>query len=268
MSRMVFLKLGGSLITDKDHANIALVDQIDALCHEIALAMYEDLGLTLILGHGSGSFGHHAAKKFNTRQGVGKPEEWHGFVEVASRARELNQIVVNRLLHAGLKGVSISPFSGILSKNHEILTWDTTILEESIKRRLIPVVYGDVVLDDQLGGTIFSTEEVFSILAKKFMPDEILLAGREDGIWDDFPSCTRLVKEINPDKTRFNGPALQGSASIDVTGGMFSKVEEMSALVRMQPNLVIRIFSGRKPGNLLDALRGIRIGTTIRNSKG
>jgi len=256
------------LITDKDRVNTAKLDQIDAICHEIALALHEDKGLKLILGHGSGSFGHHAAKKFNTRQGVSKPEEWLGFADVASRARELNQIIVDRLLLARIKGVSISPFSEIYSRNHEILTWDTIILEESIKRRLIPVVYGDVVLDDQLGGTIFSTEEVFSSLAKKFMPDEILLAGREDGVWEDYPSCTRLLKEINPEKTRFDVAALQGSASIDVTGGMLSKVEEMGTLVRKQPNLVVQIFSGQKTGNILNALRGIRIGTTISNSKG
>ncbi len=268
MSRMVFLKLGGSLITDKGRVNTAKLDQIDAICHEIALALHEEKGLSLIMGHGSGSFGHHAAKKFNTRQGVSNPEEWLGFAEVASRARELNQIVINRLLLAGIKSLSISPFSGIFSRNHEIVTWDTTILEESIKRRLIPIVYGDVVLDDQLGGTIFSTEEVFSFLAKKFMPDEILLAGREDGVWEDYPGCTKMIKEINPEKTRFDLSALQGSASIDVTGGMLSKVEEMGALVRKQPNLVVQIFSGQRSGNVLDALRGIRIGTTIRNSKG
>jgi len=268
MTRLVFLKLGGSLITNKDRPDTADLERIDAIAHEIALAIHADSELSLIIGHGSGSFGHHAANKYNTRQGVSSPQEWHGFTEVACRARELNQIVIERLLQAGVDVVSISPFSGIVSRNREILKWDTSTLEDCLQHHLVPVVYGDVVLDQQLGGTILSTEELFVWLAEKMLPDEILLAGFEEGVWEDYPDCTHLLKEINPQKMRQVQNALQGSSSTDVTGGMRSKVEEMAALVRKQPSLEVQIFSGRKPGNIYSTLTRIQKGTVIRNSKG
>ena len=268
MTRLVFLKLGGSVITDKDHANTADIERIDTIAHEIALALHSDPELSLIIGHGSGSFGHHAAKKYNTRQGVGTPQEWKGFSEVASRARELNQILINRLIQAGISVVSISPFSGINSRDRKILSWDIGNLQTCMTHRLVPVIYGDVIFDQQLGGTIFSTEELFVWLAEKMLPDEILLAGLEDGVWEDYPNRTHLIMEINPDNAHRIQQTLQESASTDVTGGMRSKVEEMIALVKKQPTLEVQIFSGRKSGNIFSALTRIQKGTVIRNRKG
>ena len=268
MMRLVFLKLGGSIITDKDHANTADIERIDTIAHEIALALHSDPELSLLIGHGSGSFGHHAAKKYNTRQGVCTPQEWKGFTEVASRARELNQIMINRLIQAGINVVSISPFSGVNSRDRKILSWDISNLQACLRRRLVPVIYGDVILDQQLGGTIFSTEELFVWLAEKLLPDEILLAGLEDGVWEDYPNRTHLLLEITPANAHRMQQTLHESASTDVTGGMRSKVEEMIALVNKQPTLQVQIFSGRKSGNIYSALTQIQKGTVIRNTKG
>ena len=35
----------------------------------------------LIIGHGSGSFGHYMASKYGTRRGVNGPEQWMGFAK-------------------------------------------------------------------------------------------------------------------------------------------------------------------------------------------
>ncbi len=42
----------------------------NGLPKEIAAARQENPGLRLVVGHGGGSFGHVAAAKFGTRQGV------------------------------------------------------------------------------------------------------------------------------------------------------------------------------------------------------
>ncbi|NLE93206.1 MAG: uridylate kinase, partial [Chloroflexi bacterium] len=68
--RLTFLKLGGSLITDKDQPETALTDQIDDLLAQIAAWRQVNPDRRLLLGHGSGSFGHHTAAKFGTREGV------------------------------------------------------------------------------------------------------------------------------------------------------------------------------------------------------
>ena len=53
-SRLTFLKLGGSLITDKTHPRTPRPESLARLASEIAAALGEDPALALILGHGSG----------------------------------------------------------------------------------------------------------------------------------------------------------------------------------------------------------------------
>jgi len=48
-----------------------------------------------------------------------------------------------------------------------------------------------------------------------------------------------------------------------VTGGMEDKVTQMLDLVQQNPELKVQIFSGAKPGNIIRALSGERLGTWI-----
>lgn len=268
MTRLFFLKLGGSIITDKDLTNTPDLEKINSIAVGIKNAMDQDSSLSLLIGHGSGSFGHHAAKKHQTRDGVSSPEGWCGFAEVALRARELNQIVMDRLIHAGVDAISISPFSGIQSDNRRIKTWDYSIITDCIARRLVPVIYGDVILDQTYGGTILSTEELFTFLAPHLLPQKILLAGLEEGVWKDYPLNTQLIHEIYADNFSGMQSEIRGSDSPDVTGGMYSKVHSMISLVRQFPALEVQIFSGKNADNVFAALSGEQRGTLIRNMKG
>ena len=69
MRELVFLKLGGSLITDKTKPYTVRMDKLGDLANQVARALQTHPDLLLILGHGSGSFGHTAAKKYGTRDG-------------------------------------------------------------------------------------------------------------------------------------------------------------------------------------------------------
>ncbi|MFN2221590.1 MAG: hypothetical protein ACK2UH_03495, partial [Candidatus Promineifilaceae bacterium] len=72
---VVFLKLGGSLLTDKTAVEALRVDVLRRLAAEIKEAFERHGDLKLVLGHGSGSFGHVAAARFDTRSGVRTTEE-------------------------------------------------------------------------------------------------------------------------------------------------------------------------------------------------
>ena len=72
---IVLLKLGGSLITDKDTPYTPRLDKLKELALEIKTVLDSTPELLLILGHGSGSFGHVAAKKHGTRDGVHTAEQ-------------------------------------------------------------------------------------------------------------------------------------------------------------------------------------------------
>jgi isopentenyl phosphate kinase len=58
MDELVFLKLGGSLITDKTRPYTPRLDILALLAEQIAAA-----NVRMVLGHGSGSCWHTAAKE-------------------------------------------------------------------------------------------------------------------------------------------------------------------------------------------------------------
>ncbi len=154
--------------------------------------------MRILLGHGSGSFGHVPARRYGTRQGVRTEQEWRGFVEVWREAVQLNRIVVDALGEAGLPAISLPPSSSTVACDGQVEAWNLAPVRRALEANLLPVVFGDVVFDSQSGGTILSTEDLFSHLADQLQPQRILLAGIEAGVWADFPSCTRLVEEITP----------------------------------------------------------------------
>jgi isopentenyl phosphate kinase len=263
MPGLTFLKLGGSLITDKDRKHTAHIEQLDLLLIQVKAYLDEDPQNRVLLGHGSGSFGHHAAQKYGTRTGVVTPVDWQGFAEVWNEARALNQIVLERATFLGLHPICF-PFSSSAATNDHLITgWDTASMRSTLRNGLLPVVYGDVSFDSTLGGTIVSTEEQFLYLAHELNPQRILLAGLEPGIWRDYPTCTDLIAVFKQNDLSVFGKALTGSASIDVTGGMASKVQIMFDIINGNPSISVQIFSGKEPGALLQALHGEDIGTRL-----
>lgn len=260
---LTFLKLGGSLITNKNTPLTARKPVITRIANEIAQFRRERPEERLLIGHGSGSFGHAIASQFETQNGVRTPEEWLGFTKVWAAARTLNQIVMDELAATGLPVLDFPPSSGLISSQGTPIYWDIRPLELALAHGLIPVVQGDVVFDLSLGGTIFSTEKIFTYIANTLQPVRILLAGVESGVYTDPDEPEKIIGWITPDTLCDIRSHLSGSKAADVTGGMLAKVEEMIALLEILPNLEIRIFSGLVDGNIHHALAGKGLGTII-----
>jgi isopentenyl phosphate kinase len=260
---LLFLKLGGSLITEKDRAHTARFEVLGRLAQEIAEARQDGCGRKLILGHGSGSFGHVPASHYGTRNGVYHPDEWIGFSKVWQEAAALNHLVMEALQQAGLPAVAFPPSATLMAQDGRPQRWELGPLQMALKAGLLPVVYGDVVFDTQRGGTILSTEDLFDHLARLLRPKSILLAGIEAGVWADYPTCSQLLEEVRPEFLRGGAKGLQASGFTDVTGGMRSKVLQSLDLVQAIPDLEVWIFSGLDPGSVYRALCGQRNGTLI-----
>ncbi len=250
----LYLKLGGSLITHKDIPLAARKEVIQRLANEIALFRKENPSIKLILGHGSGSFGHSTAKKYGTVEGVETKEEWVGYTDVWYQARFLNQLVIIALHEAGIPVVSIDISNFWISNQQKTNKLDIEVIGRILSKNILPVVYGNVLLDNSIGGTIFSTEKIFAVLSEYFPPQRILLAGIEDGIWEDYPTKTILCKKITPKSLSLDKKFLQGSINPDVTGGMYSKVETLLPLLDLNKNGEVFIFNGLVPDAVKNAL--------------
>jgi isopentenyl phosphate kinase len=262
---MIFLKLGGSLITNKDRLRSARLNVLSRLANEIAEGFRNVPNLKLLIGHGSGSFGHSVAAQYETHLGSSSKEAWHGFAEVWAAANQLNRLVIDSLMESGLPVLSMPPSASAISKRGKIVKMGIEPLEHALQAGLIPVVQGDVSFDQSQGSAIISTEEVFLFLAPHLKPSLVLLAGIEPGVYKDYPACEELLPTLT-EKTMMDLD-IAPAATTDVTGGMADKVQQALTLCRIIPTLEVRIFSGEEKGNIRDALTGAQVGTLIKHAE-
>lgn len=227
--------------------------------------MAERPGLRLVLGHGSGSFGHAVASPYGTRQGVRSVESWRGFARVAAAAAHLNQIVTDLFIAEGVPVLSLPPSASARCEGGTLSYMDANALHAALRAGLVPLVYGDVAFDAAWGGTIVSTEDVFVYLAGELEPERILLAGLTPGVYADGPDGSQIAPLITPATLADVAPALAGSHGADVTGGMADKVKRMLGLVRQHADLAVYIFSGLERDRVRRALLdpGAAAGTRI-----
>jgi isopentenyl phosphate kinase len=268
LSPCLYLKLGGSLITDKRRPETPHHDVINRVAAEIAAARRQIPGLRLVVGHGSGSFGHVAGKRYRTRTGVRSDSDWYGFSVVADAAARLNRIVTAALLAADIPAWTIQPSVPLRCTDGIVTAGPESTVLAALSKGLVPVVHGDVALDSTRGGTIASTEEIFDWLAYSVPASRLILLGEVDGIYTADPGLdpnATIIRHITPETVASVQGGLGGSHGVDVTGGMAAKVAQSIGMVERHPGSEIVICSGLEPGNVLRILTepAIQIGTRI-----
>ena len=261
---LVFIKIGGSLITDKNKPFSLKHKALKTICQEIKKSL--SYGKKLVVGHGAGSFAHVPAKKYQTHLGIINGESYRGIAEVADVAAQLNRIVVKALLEEGVNAVAFSPLTMMVAENFELKEIHSESLEAALKHDLLPVVYGDQIMDTMKGCTIFSTEKVLGYLAlhlkeRKYQVERVIHCGQTNGVYDLDGNTIPLINLGNFDKFR---AAVTGSGGTDVTGGMIHKVEETLKLAKQGiPGLII---DGVESGSLSEAVAGRPVaGTRIES---
>lgn len=250
---MIFLKLGGSAITDKTREATAREDVIRRIAREIKNARGENPALGILLGHGSGSFGHFAAQKF----GYGERGNWRAYAETGASAARLNRIVTDAFLSEGVPVVSMQPSASVRCRDSELIDLAVEPIRIALAHNLLPLVYGDVAFDETRGRTIVSTEMIFAYLAPMLKPSRIVLAGIADGVFTADPlkePSAQLIREITPATFPQIESQLRGSHGYDVTGGMIAKVKTVLALVEREPSITVHLLSAMRAGVIERAL--------------
>ncbi|MEM7820296.1 MAG: isopentenyl phosphate kinase, partial [Candidatus Aenigmatarchaeota archaeon] len=158
MENLLIVKLGGSILTDKTKPFTADMDTINRLAAEIHAARMANKNLKILLGHGGGSFPHVPAKEYRVKDGIISEKSIKGISLVQDAASQLNRIVVRALIDAGENAISVQPSAAAFMKDGKIFKWYVEPIAEMLKHNMLPVFYGDVVLDLDKGCSIASTE--------------------------------------------------------------------------------------------------------------
>ena len=259
---MFIVKLGGSVITDKNKENSFRKKIVQRLANEIKKSNKK-----IILVHGAGSFGHITAEKYQLNQGYKSKNQLRGLSLTHTNVRKLNLMVINNLQDAGIPAVSVPPFMIIKLNEHGIVSFDFEVFDNLLKLGFMPVTFGDVVLDQKLGFSICSGDLIVEALACHYKPERTVFVIDEDGLFSSNPKVdknARLLKHITIEG--LNELKTTIDTHSDVTGGMKGKINAIKNISNQGLSTIL--LNGNKAGRLYCALIGEDItGTFVSGDK-
>jgi isopentenyl phosphate kinase len=245
---MRILKLGGSLLTDKSGYRTPRPDKIKMLASTVA-RIWKKGARDLVLIHGAGSFGHALVIKHALDSGVKNTAQKLGFADTHAACSELSLILTEELILQGVPAISIPPAMIMSLKGRRISSFNTKIVDDYLKSGYLPVLYGDMAPDSELGGSPCSGDQLVSYLGKG--AEMIVLATDVDGVLDD---KGKVIPEITSANSKDVSKHLKVSASgKDVTGAMAGKIKELLSIDTPSfivngsaPERIEAIFAGKE----------------------
>jgi len=256
------LKLGGSGITCKEKPLTPNLRAMRRLAKEISSAQVAHL----VVVHGGGSFGHPLAKRYAIKEGFkNNALQALGFAQTHQAMVALNKMVVDALIKHKIPAVAVSPSSCIVTKSGRIYTVAEEPLKILLKTGFVPVLYGDAVLDAELGFTILSGDQLIAYLAMRLNAQRIIVGIDVDGLYTADPKTdptARLISHVTLKELKKMLQRIEEAKVTDVTGGMLGKIVELMPAIEKGINVLI--VNAAKPKNVYKALKGEKaIGTLI-----
>ncbi|MBP2044940.1 isopentenyl phosphate kinase [Methanobacterium aggregans] len=267
---MIILKLGGSVITRKDSATPALDNEnLNRIAKEISESSKNAKYGELIVVHGAGSFGHPYAKKYDIGSSIPDEEEFQrkrkGFCITQEAVKNLNSAVCQHLRQYGIPAVSVQPSSFVRTKNKRICHADLDLIKKYLDSGFVPVLYGDVVLDDDeaIKMAVLSGDQIINYLGKNLKPDRVILGSDVNGIYRKDPKKYSNEEPVKIVTSHEDLESTEGTQTVDVTGGMGGKLTELLQLAEI--GVESEILNAGSPNLIKRALMGERgIGTRIK----
>ncbi|MEX0862115.1 isopentenyl phosphate kinase [Nitrosopumilus sp.] len=248
---MILIKLGGSIITNKEKPVSPRKKTIENLSKSL-----RKINEPVIIVHGGGSYGHYWSVKYDmhTKEKRYDPK---GVATVKNSMIELNKVILDSLLKNKLNPYCLPP-TDFMSGNKPI-TKKIKEIAKIANSDLIPVTYGDALWYGQKKTYILSGDKIMTHLAKILKPRLCIFALNEDGLYSDLKT-KKLIYELQGER-----PSISEN-KMDVTGGMTRKVEEASKIAKM--GISVFFVNGNKPERIVKAVKNrIFEGTLFRGKR-
>ncbi|WP_247728850.1 isopentenyl phosphate kinase [Halovivax limisalsi] len=246
----VVLKLGGSVITEKDRPETLDGAALDRAADAIAEARSAGDVTDLVLVHGGGSFGHHHASEHgvSTTSGSHDVDAVHA---IHGAMTTLDRFVLDRLVERDVPAVPIHPLSTASRRADGTLTFPTGQVETLVGEGFVPVLHGDLVAHETEGVTVLSGDELVVELARALAAERVGLCSAVPGVLDEDGTVVERIDSYDAVAS-----ALGESDATDVSGGMAGKVRSLLEL-ESSASIVglsdLRAFlAGERPGTTIE----------------
>ena len=247
---MILIKLGGSIITNKEKPLSPRKKTIDNLTKSL-----RKISEPIIIVHGGGSYGHYWSVKYDMHTKE-KKYDLRGVAIIKNSMIELNKIILDSLLKNKLSPYCLPP-TDFMTGNKPIVK-KVKEIEKIAKSGMIPVTFGDALWFGQKKTYILSGDKIMTHLAKILRPRLSIFALNEDGLYSDLKS-KKLIYELKGERP------LISENRMDVTGGMTRKVEEASKIAKMGMNVFF--VNGNKPERIVRAVKNRKLEGTLFKGK-
>ena len=248
---MILIKLGGSIITNKEKPLSPRKKTIENIGKFL-----KKIDEPIIIVHGGGSFGHYWSVKYDMHT---KPKKYDikGVSIVKNSMIDLNKIILDSLLKKGLTPYSLPPTD--FMEGNKPIPKKVREIEKIAKSGLVPVTFGDALWYGKNKTYILSGDKIMTLVSKILKPRLSIFVLDEDGVYSNLKT-KELIYELKNEKPEFS------LNSMDVTGGMTRKVEEATKISRMGVNVFF--VNGNKPERIVKAVKNRKFeGTLFRGRK-
>jgi len=243
---MILIKLGGSIITNKEKPLSPRRKTIDNILKQIS-----KIKEPIVIVHGGGSYGHYWSVKYDMHTKPAKTSP-KGVAIVKNSMVELNKIILDSSLKNKINPYVLPP-TDFMSGNKPIKNKILTINEIS-KSGLTPITYGDALWYGQKKSYILSGDVIMTLLAKILKPRLSLFILNVDGVYSDLKT-KKMIYDFKKEKPKIK------SNTMDVTGGMSRKITEANNMVKA--GLKVFFVNGNKPKRIGDAISGKKFEGTL-----
>lgn len=251
-SHLSILKIGGSLLAP----DRGLFHKRRARALSKELATHEK---PIVLLHGGGAYSRSVIKDFRLRSDFLDSGQISIIEAFRSSMNRLNEHLVSALAESGLSFEIVWPRDIATSTNGLITEIHRKRVTEAVGRGAIPVLYSDVICDTEMEYYTCSTDQIAAVLARDLRPERVVFLTDVEGVYEKYPPApnskplaavdsyfvSRMVHNYTVGGRDMHGKLVQALKCATFTGHCV-------------------ILDGRRPGNLLQALKGdTRIGTRV-----
>jgi isopentenyl phosphate kinase len=239
------LKLGGSVITDKEREGTLDEDGLAAAADAVATASGE-----VVVVHGGGSFAHPRADAHGVTDTDGTDDD-AAVTDIHGAMTDLSDAVVGALQERGVPALPVATLPVASRDAAGTLSLPAGTVERMLGEGFLPVAHADPIVQEEAGATILSGDEIVTSLARSLDADRVGLCSEVPGVLDAEGAVIDRVESWDD-----VADVLGASAGTDVTGGMAGKVRTLLDL-----SVPAHVFG---PEGLEPFLAGGAPGTVVR----
>ncbi len=269
--QIIIIKLGGSILTDKNTPYSMRNEVINSLISQISDNYQTSNQPKIIVVHGAGSFGHPIANSFSIQNGLNLniPNQTLGLTKTNQSVKKLNTKIVDGFLSRDIPVLSLTTSSVFFQENSVLKFTGFNQIGSLLDLGIIPILFGDILLHDPKNFSIISGDRVIFEICKSFSSsvnakykiNKIIFCFDKDGIIiSNTEKDSKVIQNIK--SKDLNLISLKKfEDSIDVTGNIKGKLEEIKKICEL--GIPVQLINGQKPNLLSKAMKNEEILSTL-----